>query len=201
MCARQWALIIHDGVGPSEWVRRFADLIPPKGLVLDWAAGSGRHSIYLINQGYRVHALDRNTQALAEQCAKLPNHQQESLHIKTMDLEGADFPIFPERYDGLIVTNYLYRPFLPNLLNLLNESGVLIYETFGLGNETFGKPSNPDFLLKSHELVDWVRGDSGYQVVAFEQGQVSYPKPAVIQRICAVRSPSIPLQLTNERKN
>lgn len=201
MFVRQWALIIPNSVGPSEWVQRFAHLIAPGGFVLDLAAGSGRHSIYLLEQGYQVQAVDRDLQVLAGRRDELPESQKERLSLEKLDLEGESWPISRGDFAGLVVTNYLYRPFLPNLLNLLGESGVLLYETFALGNEAFGKPSNPDFLLKPHELLDWIRSDPRYQVVAFEQGEIAHPKPAVIQRICAVRSPSIPLQLTNERKN
>jgi hypothetical protein len=86
------------------------------------------------------------------------------------------------------VTNYLYRPLFPHLLDALATGGVLIYETFALGNERFGRPANPHFLLRAGELLDAF--SSALTVVAFEQGVVSSPCPAVVQRLCGVRAPA-----------
>jgi len=83
------------------------------------------------------------------------------------------------------VANYLHRPLFPLLVDALREGGVLIYETFMLGNERFGRPSNPNFLLRPGELLEAFGGP--LTVVAFEQGEVVLPKPAVVQRLCAVR--------------
>ena len=101
------------------------------------------------------------------------------------DLEGAPWPYAAQRFDGIVVANYLHRPLFADLLAALRPEGVLIYETFAIGNEMFGRPSNPEFLLRSGELLQWVQGK--LEVLAFEQGRVASPKPAVIQRICAVR--------------
>ena len=84
------------------------------------------------------------------------------------------------------MTNYLWRPRLPDLLALLAPGGVLIYETFMLGNEAFGKPSNPEFLLHPGELRTVVAA-AGLLEIAFEEGYVASPKPAVCQAICAIR--------------
>jgi hypothetical protein len=100
-----------------------------------------------------------------------------------------------EQFSGVIVTNYLYRPFLVNWLQLLQDQGVFIYETFADGNAQFGKPSNPDFLLRENELLDLVLNQEDFSVVAFEQGRVELPQPAIVQRICAVKHNSIGLQL------
>jgi hypothetical protein len=101
------------------------------------------------------------------------------------DLEdGSPWPFPGERFQGIVVTNYLYRPLLPVLKDALAESGVLIYETFMLGNERYGKPSNPEFLLRPGELLEAFKD---LTVKAFEEGPVSVPKPAMIQRLCAVR--------------
>ena len=101
------------------------------------------------------------------------------------DLEAGDWPYGDRRFDGVVVTNYLFRPRFNLVLAALNPGGVLLYETFMLGNERFGKPSNPEFLLRSHELIERVAG--ACTILAYEQGEVSEPKPAVIQRICAVK--------------
>ena len=179
----------HDVQQPSAWVRRFASAIPPGGTVLDFACGSGRHARLLASLGYRVVAVDRDEAAL------------ESLRgvagvmVRCLDLEGDSWPFEAGSFDGVAVTNYLHRPRLDLLLGLLKPKGVLIYETFMVGNEALGKPSNPDFLLRPGELLE--RVGQRLFVVAFEQGQVSDPKPAVIQRICAVngRNALLPVML------
>ncbi len=102
------------------------------------------------------------------------------------DLEdGAPWPLPGERFDGVVVTNYLYRPLLPTILDALKPGGVLIYETFMVGNERFGKPSNPAFLLRPGELLE---AFAGLAVMGFEEGELAEPKPAMIQRLCAVRA-------------
>ncbi len=168
---------------PSAWVRRFAPLIPAGGAVLDVACGTGRHARLLAEMGYDVEAVDRDAQAV-EHLAGVPG-------IKThiADLEGGEWPYSRETFDGIVVTNYLHRPRFDLLLELLRTNGVLIYETFMIGNETLGKPSNPNFLLRQDELLERVRGR--LEVVAFEQGRVEEPKPAFVQRICAMRRPAI----------
>jgi hypothetical protein len=89
-------------------------------------------------------------------------------------------------YDGIVVTNYLHRPLLPVLAEALAPGGVVIYETFAAGNERFGRPSNPDFLLHPGELLE---AFAALTVIAFEQGELSLPRPAVIQRIAAIAGP------------
>lgn len=101
------------------------------------------------------------------------------------DLEGGSWPYYGQGFDAVVVTNYLFRPLLPHLLEVLEVGGVLIYETFMMGNERLGRPFNPAFLLRSGELLELVR--KRMTVIAFEQGRVESFRPAVIQRICAVR--------------
>ena len=167
---------------PSEWVMKFAPLIASGGSVLDLACGNGRHALWLAGQGYSVDAIDRNAEAVAAMTG-MPN-----INILIADLETADGYEFAHRYDGIIVSRYLHRPLLKTLAEILKPGGVLIYETFMQGNERYGKPSNPDFLLKPGELQDIY--SPLLNIVAFEQGEVDLPKPAVMQRICAVKSPS-----------
>lgn len=169
----------HEQPTPSAWVCRFARLIAAGGSVLDLASGQGRHARYLAGLGYRVEAVDRDSAALAALAGV------SGVAIRCADVEGSPWPYDLERFDGIVVTNYLYRPLMAALLDALRPGGVLIYETFALGNEKFGRPSNPDFLLRPGELLQWVEGR--LSVLAFEQGLVERPKPAVIQRICAVR--------------
>lgn len=165
---------------PSPWVCRFLPLIPSGGRVLDVAAGSGRHTRVLRGAGYQVVAVDRDTAALQTAFA-----DDSSCEIKEIDLEDGGPWRLGEGYGGIVVTNYLHRPVLPMLAAALAPRGVLIYETFMLGNERFGRPTNPDFLLRPGELLEVFRGR--LDVVAFEQGRVSVPRPAVIQRLAAVR--------------
>jgi SAM-dependent methyltransferase len=168
----------HDLDRPSDWVRRWAPLIAAGGRVLDVACGPGRHARWLAGLGRHVVAVDRDP-AARETLAGVP-----SVEVVIADLEGGPWPFERERFDGVVVTNYLHRPLFPRLLEVLADGGALIYETFAAGNERYGRPGNPDFLLQPNELLERTRP---LRVVAFEQGRLERPKPAVIQRICAVR--------------
>jgi SAM-dependent methyltransferase len=168
---------------PSAWVRRFVPLIRPGGLVLDLAAGSGRHSRLLLESGFTLRAVDRDVSALG----RLAGPRCE---VRRIDLEsGAGWPL-GDGYDGIVVTNYLHRSLLPAIAAALAPDGILIYETFARGNERFGRPRNPDFLLRPGELLE---AFTTLTVVAFEQGEVSVPRPAVVQRLAAVLGPMRPL--------
>lgn len=170
---------MHLLESPSPWVTRFATLIPKDGRAIDLACGSGRHARHLATMGYQVEAVDRDV-AIMEPLSALPG-----VTTKCADLEGGPWPYFGEVFDGVIVTRYLYRPLMPQILSLLAPGGVLIYETFMTGHELFGKPSNPAYLLRPGELLDLVK--SRLTIVAFEQGRIDSPAPAMVQRICAVR--------------
>src|ERR1044071_4064168 len=142
---------------PSPWVVRFAALVPRGGRVLDIAAGGGRHSLLFLDHGCRVTAVDRDTSLLPA---------RPELEIVTADLEdGSPWPLPGRQFDGVVVTNYLHRPLLPQLVAALAQGGVLIYETFAIGNERFGRPSNPDFLLRPGELLG---ATQGLRVIAYE---------------------------------
>lgn len=169
----------HGDGEPSDWVVRFAPLIPPNGQVLDVACGKGRHARYLSGRGYRVTALDRDPEALRS-IDSLPGGE-----VVCADIESGPWPFPSGNFDALVVTNYLHRPLFPAIFGALRSGGVLIYETFARGNEKHGRPANPDFLLAPGELLQ--RVPEGFVVAAFEQGTVSRPKPAVIQRLCAIR--------------
>ena len=173
-------LTSHTALEPSAWVTRWAHLIVPAGRVLDVACGSGRHLRWLAAQGFTVTGVDRDAAALAPL----------GVVGRTVvaDIENAAWPLAGERFDAVIVTHYLWRPLWPALRASLAQGGVLIVETFALGNEAFGKPSNPDFLLRPGELLDACRG---LHVVAFEDGVLEAPKRRV-QRIAAVHATAGP---------
>ena len=162
----------------SPWVARFAGLARP-GEALDLACGAGRHAHHLAALGHPVLALDRDPLALRD--AAGPG-------IATMecDLEAGDlaWPFAPDRFAAIVVTNYLHRPLLADLAASLAPDGLLIYETFAVGNAMFGKPSNPAFLLEEGELLAFA-ARHGLRVLAFEEGVVDAPKPAMVQRLCA----------------
>lgn len=174
----------HPLSPPSPWVERFVPLVRAGGPVLDLACGGGRHLRLFQRCGHPVVGLDRDLGGVADLEGVV------GVTLVQADLESGDSGHSPNslpldsRFAGIVVTNYLHRPLFPAILAALEPGGVLIYETFADGNARFGRPSSPDFLLRRGELLEAVRGT--LQVVAFEQGEVSVPKPAVVQRICAV---------------
>jgi SAM-dependent methyltransferase len=175
----QSVVTLCTSAAPSAWVRRFMPLIRPGGLVLDLAAGNGRHSRLLIESGFTVRAVDRDISALAT----LAGTRCEVLQL---DLETGSPWLLGGGYDGIIVTNYLHRPLLPGIAAALAPHGVVIYETFAHGNERFGRPRNLEFLLRPGELF---YAFATLTVVAFEQGEVTTPRSTVVQRIAAVAGP------------
>ncbi|MFZ6674026.1 class I SAM-dependent methyltransferase [Undibacterium sp. Xuan67W] len=174
----------HAGSDASVWVRRFASLIPKNaGPVLDLACGGGRHTQLMLAAGYEVWSVDREAPLLSP-LAKL------GVRTFLLDLE-ADATVWPfqrHQFAGVIVTNYLHRRLFSHLKMALAEGGILIYETFADGNASFGRPRNPDFLLRPGELLQQFGSDisSGQQnqVIAYEHGYVEHPHPAIVQRIC-----------------
>ncbi|MET0267166.1 MAG: class I SAM-dependent methyltransferase [Duganella sp.] len=164
----------------SSWVQRYAPLVPG-GEVLDLASGSGRHSRHMVTLGHAVVAVDHDVDALAQ--AAGPGITTTPINLEE---QGAAWPFGPQRFAGIVVTNYLHRPLFGAMLGSLAPNGVLIYETFADGNAQFGKPANPDFLLQPGELLA-LASEHGLRVVAFEDGMVQQPKPAMVQRLCAVK--------------
>jgi SAM-dependent methyltransferase len=175
VCGRYHAFV-HSNE-PSAWVRRWAASIRPGGAVLDVAAGGGRHARFLARMGFEVDAVDRDVAALSD--------APENVRALAADIESSPWPYAGRRFDAIVVTNYLHRPLLATLVDSLEPGGMLIYETFARGNERFGKPSNPAFLLAPGELLEAVR--PALRVLAFEDLVVEIPRPAAVQRICARR--------------
>ena len=172
---------------PSPWVRRFTSLIPEGGSILDLASGGGRHARWFLERGYPVTAIDQNHEPLESL------KDQTGATVMTADLENGhpvfsgDGPLAGQTFQGIVVVNYLFRPLFDELLDALEPGGVLIYETFALGNEDFARPRNPDHLLKSGELLDLVRGR--LQIVAYEHGRTRTAEiPGVKQRLVAVNN-------------
>jgi SAM-dependent methyltransferase len=170
---------------PSAWVARWARAIPP-GETLDLACGGGRHARLLAALGHPVLAVDRDAAALAQAAGPGITTLQHDLENE-LGQEGSAWPFAPGRFAGIVVTNYLHRPLFAHLVEALAPGGVLVYETFAQGNERFGKPSNPAFLLAPGELLD-VALRHGLSVLAYEDGIVDAPRPARVQRLCAAGS-------------
>jgi SAM-dependent methyltransferase len=165
----------HFVDAPSAWVVRWAAQIPRHGRVLDLACGAGRHARYLAERGFAVDAVDRDTALFAAPPA--------AVALLQADIEVTPWPYPGRTFAAIVVVNYLHRPLFPTLLESLIPGGLLIYETFALGNERFGKPSNRDFLLERGELLELVRGR--LHVLGYEDVYQDTPKPAMVQRICA----------------
>ena len=159
----------------STWIAAWAGLVPPGVPVLDVAAGNGRHTRFFAERGHRVTAVDRDVSGLAA---------ADNVEVIAADLEdGSRWPLAGRAFGAVVVTNYLHRPLFPHLFSALQPGGVLLYETFMMGNERFGKPSRPAFLLNDGELLELVRGR--FSVIAYEARMISEPKMAMVQRIAA----------------
>ncbi len=162
---------------PSAWVQRWAPLVRKGGAVLDVACGGGRHARFFARLGHPVDAVDRDTVAIAA-LAGAPG-----VSALCAEIEIGSWPYAGRQFAAVVVINYLHRPLFPALLAALAPGGVLIYETFAQGNEAYGRPANPDFLLQRGELL---RAVGATRIVAYEDLYVDQPKPAMVQRICAV---------------
>ena len=170
--------LVYGTEAPSPWVRQWTHLIAPGGSVLDVACGHGRHMQWLQAQGLKVVGVDRQAEAIA-QVARWGE-------VILADIENGPWPLPERQFDALVVTNYLWRPLWPRLLESLAPGGVLIYETFAMGQETIGKPSRPEFLLRPGELLTLCQS---LRIVAFEDGYQPTP-PKFVQRIVARRESS-----------
>lgn len=166
---------------PMPWIERWAGLIPAGGRVLDLACGSGRHAVYLAGQGYRVDAVDIDLGS-----SEAARGQSDDVTWLQHDLEGAPWPFAAGGYQGVVVANYLHRPLFPFLMETLAPGGVLIYATFAMGQERYGRPRNPAFLLMPGELLEVVRGQM--RVVAYEDVVEAGDPPARVQRLCAIKN-------------
>lgn len=167
---------MHGTEIASAWVRRWAHLVPAGGAVLDVACGYGRHLRWFRERGHAVTGVDRDADALAGLDAVG--------RVVCADIEAGPWPFAGEQFAGVVVTNYLWRPLLPAIVQSVGPGGVLIYETFAAGNETVGKPSRPDFLLQPGELL---RACADLRIVAYEDGFMADPA-RFVQRIAAVRT-------------
>ncbi len=163
---------------PSPWLVRWASLITPGGSVLDVACGSGRHLRWLAARGHLVTGVDRDAAAAGP--------LRDIAEIVVSDIENGAWPFAGRQFDAVVVTNYLWRPRLADIVAAVAPGGLLIYETFGLGQARFGRPSRADFLLSPGELL---QATSGLTTVAYEHGLIDAP-PRVVQRIVARRAQS-----------
>lgn len=173
-----------EGPGPSAWVMSGLERLPRGARLLDFACGRGRHARAAARRGLVVTAVDRDLDALADlDAAGIP-----ALETLRADLESDPWPFEAGRFDALVVCNYLYRPRLDALCALLSPGGLLIYETFAAGNERYGRPTNPDYLLKPAELLDLARRN-GLHVLAYEDGFAGTGRRARVQRLRAQMPP------------
>ena len=171
---------LNNNLKPSPWVRRFAHPGKLKGTALDLACGNGRNGRWLMKFALHVTFLDKNIVGLADLVG------QEGIEIVSADLETqASFPLLNRNFDCVVVSNYLYRNILDNIGDCVSPRGVLVYETFGVGNEKFGRPRNPEYLLRPGELLRLF--ENRFRIIGYEHGIRSNPSNAVVQRIAGVR--------------
>ena len=163
------------GLEPSPWVKRWSHLVAANVTVLDVACGSGRHVRWFASRGCKVTGIDRDGAAL--------DPLRGIAEVIAADIEGGPWPLAGRRFNAIVCTNYLWRPLLPTLIDTLSNGGVLLYETFAVGNETVGKPSNPAFLLRPGELLEAL---GGLRVIGYEDGFIEVPA-RFVQRVVAVR--------------
>lgn len=169
---------MHGSEAPSPWVRRWSHLVPDGGSVLDVACGHGRHMRWFAGRGHTVTGVDRSPEAIATVAGL--GHAVQAVQA---DIENGPWPFTGRHFDAVVVTNYLWRALLPTIVDSVAPGGVLIYETFAIGNESVGRPSRPDFLLQPGELLQVC---SGLHVVAYEDGFCDHPE-RFVQRIAALR--------------
>lgn len=169
---------------PSAWIRHWLGRVQPGGRVLDFASGSGRHARMAHAAGHTVLAVDRDPLALASM-------ERTGIEVRQEDLEHGRWSFAAERFDLLVCTNYLFRPRLDLMATLLAPGGLWVHETFAAGNARYGRPSNPDFLLRPGELAQAALR-AGLHLLAFEDGYRGVPGPARVQRMAAVKPPFDP---------
>ena len=186
-------LTLHSAPTESAWVARWAARLAPKARVLDFAGGFGRNLPPLLARGARVTLADRDAAALA-QARERGIEGPGTLETLMCDLENAPWPFEDRRFDAVVCCNFLHRPRQDLLAALVAPGGLLIQETFAQGNARYGRPSNPGFLLRPGELARCAER-AGLVVLAFEHGFTPEPRPAMVQRVCAVRPPFDPERL------
>ena len=163
-----------------EHLDLFTDLRLP-GPILDVACGDGHNGIFLATKHLAVVCCDKSREAL-DRAGKLAKEQGVHVELWQVDLEGEGInPLPEESYGGIIVFRYLHRPLIPSIRKALRAEGILMYETFTVEQPKFGKPHNPDFLLKPNELQAWFQD---WMIIHFFEGIKDDPKRAVSQIIC-----------------
>lgn len=179
----------------SAWVARWAHLVKPGGSVLDVACGKGRHSLYFLQRNFHVASIDAEQSAIDSIVSRLTPDEHSRSQTWTADIENGPWPLVGRHFDAVVVTNYLWRALMPTICASLAPAGVLMYETFAEGNETVGKPSRPDFLLRAGELLQ-VCQQAELRVIAYEDGFL--PESArFVQRVVAVRLHQIGNQIAS----
>ena len=164
----------------SRWVAENQKFIKRNGLILDLACGSGRNGKFLLEKGFNVVFLDRDISLLGW----VPKASRSQ--VVKHDLEnGTRWCFLPCSFDAVVVTNYLYRPIFADLLSIIEEGGVLIYETFSKGNEIYGRPKNPNYLLQPEELIDIVR--PSMRIISFKEGYSDEGRKSITQKIVAIK--------------
>jgi SAM-dependent methyltransferase len=153
---------------PEPLVTEMLPLLP-RGLALDIAAGTGRHSLLLARSGFTVHAIDFSLPAMVKLAAAA---RAENLPVLPLVANLDDYPLPAARYDAVINTCFLDRKLIASLKGALKAGGMLLFDTFLVDQAAIGHPRNPDFLLRHYELKELL-GD--LEIVRYREGLTVYP--------------------------
>ena len=174
----------HPSLKPAKLLMDYQSLFDKrtlKGPILDLACGGGHNGIFLANGGLPVICCDTSTDALTR-AKQLATESGIRVNFWQVDLEGGEInPFSEEFFGGVLVFRYLHRPLIPCIKKSLKKEGILVYETFTVEQPKFGKPHNPNFLLKKGELLGWFED---WETIHHFEGIKENPKRAVAQIVC-----------------
>jgi len=168
---------------PDPLLVKFSFFLKEKNLegpILDLACGNGRNGLFLAGLNLPVIFADRSGDALTEARKSAEEKGLKALFWE-VDLETGTNPLKEEYYRAILVFRYLHRPLIPCIKKGIRKGGILIYETFTTEQTKYGRPHNPDYLLKPRELANWFRD---WQIIHYFEGLLDNPQRAMARIVC-----------------